>query len=252
MSTSAPYDVNFCFPVPPVLENERVLLEPLVPSIHGNGYFQQSVGHPEIYTYLPYGPYASEEALNADLFEQKIRADPAAVLFAIFDKRRSNQSSGISDADPASGTAGGSIPGLPLAGLIAYINTSKENRATEIGCIKVLPPYQRTHVTSNAVGLLLHYALDGADCGGLGLRRVVWKANALNARSVRAAERMGFRREALFRWDRVLAVGKEAAGNGAATRAGCVGRDTVVLGLCWDDWVAGGRERVDGVMGRTG
>lgn len=166
------------------------------------------------------------------------------VAFAIFDKTR--------------GKEGGEGE---LAGMLGYTNTSPENLSTEIAFVLVLPPYRHTHVTSNAVGLLMHYALDLpsplSGPGGLGLRRVVWQANAVNEASIRAAERMGFRMEGIKRWDRVFHDGlsKGKVGNGrdgrvGEGREGDLGRDTAVLAICWDDWEGGGRERVDGVMNR--
>lgn len=124
---------------------------------------------------------------------------------------------------------------------------------TEIGCVVILPAFQRTHVASNAVGILLHYALDTAP-HGLGLRRVVWQANELNEPSVRLAQRMGFVLEGILRWDRVLPAGRP--GNGIALRdedprAKCPGRNTAMLGLTWDDWEHEWREKVDAIMARV-
>ncbi|KAF9467591.1 hypothetical protein BDZ94DRAFT_1248489 [Collybia nuda] len=118
----------------------------------------------------------------------------------------------------------------------------------------MLPAFRRTHVTSNAIGLLLHYTLDLSTAGGLGLRRVVWMASVINGPSIGAAERMGFKREAVLRWALVLPEGKEQ-GNGRERRKGdprenLVGRDTVVLAICWDDWENGGEEQVNAIMAR--
>ncbi|PFH45122.1 hypothetical protein AMATHDRAFT_71982 [Amanita thiersii Skay4041] len=57
----------------------------------------------------------------------------------------------------------------------------------------ILSPFQRTRVTSNAVGLLLPYCLDVPSAEGLGLRRVVWQASVLNSKSVKVANRMRLR-----------------------------------------------------------
>jgi RimJ/RimL family protein N-acetyltransferase len=147
-------------------------------------------------------------------------------------------------------------PGIPqLAGTIGLLDTSTANLSTEIGFVITFPRFQRTHVTANAAGLLLHWTLDSPAEGGLGLRRVAWKANSLNTRSVRAAERLGFRREAVLRWDRVLPEWKAEGGNGGGVRMGdlkpsCLGRDTMLLSLCWDDWETGARELVNKIMER--
>lgn len=69
-------------------------------------------------------------------------SNPAHYVFAVIDKTR-----------PPSPEDEGE-----LAGTISYINTSKVNLSSEIGVVIILPEYQRTHVTTNAVGLLLQYA----------------------------------------------------------------------------------------------
>jgi RimJ/RimL family protein N-acetyltransferase len=174
---------------------------------------------------------------------EKLRADPAWLLFAVFDK-----TTPPSDGSDTSGA---------LAGIMGYLNSSVNNLCTEIGAVIVLPPFQRTHVASNAVGLLIKYGLNlpsDPSIPGLGLRRIVWQANYLNQGSVRLAQRMGFLTEGILRWDRVLPLGKPAdTGNGKPERegdprAGCMGRDTIILGLCFDDWENGGRGKVESEM----
>jgi len=230
------YDLNFCFPVPNTLENGRIRLVPFIPHIHAEQYLTEVEAFPQLYDYLPYGPFRSLEEIN-QLLELRIRQDPASLLFAIYD---------ISN----SGTA----KHATFAGCIGYLNATTENLGIEIGHILILPAFQRTHVTSNSIGLLLRYALDLPSVGGLGLRRVAWQANALNKKSIKAAERMGFSMEGILRWQRVLPPGKTAVGSAERAgdpMAGCPGRDTAMMSLCWDDWEAGGREHVDKVMART-
>jgi RimJ/RimL family protein N-acetyltransferase len=103
-------------------------------------------------------------------------------------------------------------------------------------------------VTTNAVGLLLNYLLEAP----LSLRRVTWLANARNERSVKAAERMGFRLEGVMRWHRILPEGKdgqlvelEGLSNGRGP-----GRDTAMLSICWDDWRDGVKDRVHTLVDR--
>ena len=90
---------------------------------------------------------------------------------------------------------------------------------------------------------------------GLGLRRVQWETNRLNAASINCAKRLGFKMEGIRRWDVVLLREKNRAGNGGGvregdSREGCVGRDNALLSLCWDDWESGGRERILEIMNR--
>ena len=140
-----------------------------------------------------------------------VRADPARTLFAVL------------DTDTGAGR---------LAGLIGLLGTSAAQRATEIGPVWTLPPFQRTHVTTHAVGLLLRWLFE--ECR---LRRVQWQANIGNVPSVRAAERMGFRQEMVRRWERSLPPGKGGlAVREEDPRKELGGRHTALLSICWDEW----------------
>lgn len=190
---------------------------------------------------MPSGPFATE-AEFALFLQEKSLADPTFLTLAIIDK---TQPPSAEDDEGA------------LAGMMSFFDTSTVHLSAEIGYVVTLPPFRRTHVTTNAVGLMLQYAFAAEDVGGMGLRRVQWKANSANAASIRVAERMGFRKEGLMRWHMVFrdGVAKGKVGNGRplpkGSRDGDVGRDTVVLGLCWDDWEEGVTETVSEVMGRT-
>lgn len=103
-------------------------------------------------------------------------------------------------------------------------------------------------MTTNAVALLLNYLLGSP----LQLRRVTWLANARNERSVKAAERMGFRLEGVMRWHRILPEGKEGElveKEGVSDGRG-PGRDTAMLSICWDDWRDGVRNKVQALVER--
>jgi len=243
------YDPNFCFPIPEALENDRVKLVPFIPSKHTKPLFEAALPHPEAFHYLPVGPFTSPNDVISSFYEPIIHNNPGFILFILIDKTRRPL---VSDAETREAVLGEGT----IAGHMAYINASPHNLAIEIGYILILPPFQRTHVTSNAVGLMMHYALDLPGRGGLGLRRVFWQANALNKPSMRLAERMGFRFEGILRWDRVLPENKVPFGNGVQVREEdprreCPGRDTAMFAHCWDDWEGGGREKVDVIMARV-
>lgn len=190
---------------------------------------------------MPFGPFATERLLVDYLVADWVDADPTRMLYAVIDKTHPPSPEDESGA---------------LAGVIAYLNSSAPNLSTEIGFIVILPPFQRTHVTSNAIGLLLQYALEPGSTGGLGLRRMQWQCSTMNAASQRTAERMGFRFEGILRWDRVYAqgrtMGKEGHGRDLPPGANTddLGRDTVMYSLCWDDWEQGMREAVQAIMDR--
>lgn len=199
-------------------------------------------------------PFANYDTFVAGYLANN-QADAGSVTFVIFDKTKTKASTSSENPDTSESDADGA-----LAGIIGLTHSSKADLNTEIGCVIVFPPFQRTHVTTHAVGLLLQYALNlpSQQPGSLGLRRVSWRANWLNKASVRTAERMGFTFETVLRWNRVFPPGKVGvgAGNGRKVRegdprAGCPGVDSVVLGLCWDDWEDGAREKVVKAMGKT-
>jgi RimJ/RimL family protein N-acetyltransferase len=195
--------------------------------------------YPELYAHIPLGPFATEQEFVE--FVEKVHLNREMILFAVIDKTRKASKE---DEDGA------------LAGVLSYMNTSSTNLSTEIGYVITFLPFQRTHVTSNAVGLLLQYALEPPSNGGLGLRRVQWQTNSGNSASARTAERMGFKMEGILRWDRVYYDGKtkgKVSNGREMPRWGNqddLGRDTLLLSLCWDDWEQGGREKVQTIMER--
>ncbi|KAI6131051.1 hypothetical protein EDD16DRAFT_960421 [Pisolithus croceorrhizus] len=235
------HDVSFHFPVREV-ENDRVKLVPSVPSLHAELFFQGSVNHPELFRFLSCGPYDSTTTFAEEFIEGFINPDPGSALYAIIDKTRSpSRSHSPSEAN--------------FARVLGHLITDTTHLKTEIDYITILPPFQRTHVTTNAVGLLMEYALDPPSLSGLGLCRVQWQANELNYQSVHAAERMGFKMEGILRLDRVLPSGKGKPGSSIPSKAGdprsdCVGRHTAILATCWDDRENGGREKALRLMAR--
>lgn len=234
-------DLNFCFPVRE-LSNERVKMTPFEASIHSSLFFSATSAHPELWAHMPTGPFQTVQDFDTNFLEAVVHRDLGMVLFAIIDKTK----------PPSAADGEGE-----LAGMMSYTGSSSVNLSTEIGYIIILPSYQRTHVNSNAVGLLLQYALEVPSQGGLGLRRVQWQCSSMNAPSIRAAERLGFKKEGIMKWHRVYRGGKERGKvhNGRELPQGDLeeqdyGRDTVILGYCWDDWEQGGREKIQSIMDR--
>jgi len=178
----------------------------------------------------------------SEFIRTRFQNDPSAILFVVFDK--------ITQPNPV------------LAGIIALTCASSDTLSTELGWVIILPAFQRTHVTTNAAGLLLHYCLDAPSSTtvddpitgttpGIGLRRVQWQARQDNERSIRAAIRLGFRQEGNHRWARPLPPGKMGAMPRASDpKSDHPGCHTVILGLCWDDWEAGGRDKVRAMLYR--
>lgn len=182
--------------------------------------------HPDIFTYISFPVIKTEADFMKEFYDKDIRASPEECLFAVIDKA------------PAVG-AGKPQKGK-YAGIIALSAANPVNAVTEMGAI-IFPEFQRTHVATNAIGLLLLYTLDPPSAGGLGLRRVEWQCHAGNAASRRAALRMGFEFEGIARWQRVFPRSKtglavEALEKRNGTKGELPGRHTAIFSIVWDEW----------------
>lgn len=228
--SDGPYDLNSNIPIPPSLETKRVKLVPFLPDIHAEVFFAAYSAAPELERYLP---IAWPDFPSLLTFLEEYHTKPDAIFFAILDKTK--------DASLEKS----------MAGVIGFIHCSPQNLAVEIAPVIILPAFQRTFVSSNAIGLMLKYALDLPEDGGIGFRRVVWSANPGNLASVKAAERMGFTQEGVKRWSWVLPLGKDGKAPVDGKRGQGQGRDSVVFAICWDDWEGGGREHVTRVIDRV-
>lgn len=144
------------------------MLEPLSPA-HAGQLWQAAQGAEASWTYMSYGPFASESALLALIEDLASRHDP--MFWAVRVK--------------ASGRA---------SGWLSLMNIEPRHGAIELGNIWFAPLMQRSLAATEAMFLLLRHAADD-----LGYRRLVWKCDALNAASRRAAERLGFVFEGIHR-----------------------------------------------------
>jgi len=240
-----PYDLNCSIAVPTVLENGRVAIVPFVPSIHGEAFFEEfSKASAELCKYLPLNFGGTLDDF-VGFVEIRMRRWENAVLFAIIDKTKDPTSIRIQ-------------PSGRIAGIIGWVNIAPTNFALEIGPVIILPEFQGTFVTANAVGLVLKHLFKPPPSGGLGFRRVSWTAHPENGRSVVVAEKLGFKQEGRLRWAWVMPpgrVGKPVSSERKALEAEwgrpmADGRDNILLSICWEDWTAGGEEMVDGRMNR--
>lgn len=81
-----------------------------------------------------------------------------------------------------------------VSGWLSLLDIQPKHASIELGSIWFGPRMQRTRAATEAMYLPLRYAADD-----LGYRRLVWKCNALNEPSRRAAERLGFTYEGRHR-----------------------------------------------------
>lgn len=85
------------------------------------------------------------------------------------------------------------------AGLAAFMRIDCANGVIEVGHINYGPLLKRTRAGTEAIYLMMRRAFDE-----LGFRRLEWKCDSLNAASRRAAERLGFAFEGVFRNAKVV------------------------------------------------
>ena len=78
-------------------------------------------------------------------------------------------------------------------GLGAYLRVNVNDATIEVGHLRFSPKMQRTRIATEAMYLKMKLAFD------LGYRRYEWKCDSLNLPSRKAAERLGFKFEGVFR-----------------------------------------------------
>lgn len=151
-----------------VLSGRYARLEPLSADVHSADLHRANAVSDAIWAFLPYGPFAS-----AGAYVEWIRAiagsdDP--VFYAV-----KNLDSGAWE------------------GVASYLRIAPEAGSIEVGHINFSPAMQRTRAATEAMFLMMQWAFEA------GYRRYEWKCNALNLGSRRAAQRLGFSFEGVFR-----------------------------------------------------
>lgn len=144
---------------------------------HGLSLFRSFHGQPEeddIWTWMAYGPFPEEEPFLEWVAEKQASRDP---WFYAFVKREGDQALGMG----------------------SFMRCDEKNGVIEIGNIWMAPALQRTREATESIYLMIRHAF--AD---LGMRRLEWKCDALNAPSRRAAERFGFTFEGIFRQHMII------------------------------------------------
>ncbi len=84
--------------------------------------------------------------------------------------------------------------GNHASGVACFLRARPEIGTVEVGYINYAPCLQKTRAATEAMYLMMRRAFDE-----LGYRRYEWKCDALNEPSRKAAERLGFKFEGVFR-----------------------------------------------------
>ena len=158
-------------PSAPTLSGRYCRLEPLearhVPALHDALNLRDGSGRD--WTYMPWGPFG--EAGEFAAFVGTLVAEPDVLTLAITDAR----------TDQPEGIAG-------------WARIEPAIGSIEVGGIIYSPDLQRTPAATEAMYLMASHVFDE-----LGYRRYEWKCDALNARSMAAAHRLGFVYEGTWR-----------------------------------------------------
>jgi len=158
-------------PGPEPIQGRSCRLERVDPDRHAASLFEavarDAAGR--MWTYLPYGPFAS-----LDAYDRWLRADCAGedpLFFSIVEQSTQR-----------------------ALGLASFLHIDPEVGAIEVGHIQYSPALQHTTAATEAMFLMMRRVFRE-----LGYRRYEWKCDALNAPSRRAALRLGFHFEGIFR-----------------------------------------------------
>ena len=152
------------------IEGRYCRLEKLKPK-HGEGLYAHfgTVEDLPNWTYLPDEQPQDLEAFQVYLNKKVETKDP--YFFAIIDKQTEQ-----------------------AVGIIALLRIDQSNGSIEVGHIHYANILKRTRIATDAQFLLARYVFET-----LGYRRYEWKCDALNKPSIKAAKRLGFKYEGVFR-----------------------------------------------------
>jgi len=151
-----------------VLDGQFVRLERMDPDTHAADLHRAYSGHDALWDYMPYGPFPSAAGYHRWAKETATGDDP---LFYVL-------------RDKAGGHCGG---------VASYLRIAPAAGSIEVGHICLSPEIARGRVWTEAMFLMMDWAFSN------GYRRYEWKCNALNLASRRAAQRLGFSFEGIFR-----------------------------------------------------
>jgi RimJ/RimL family protein N-acetyltransferase len=163
-------------PQPTVLTGRVVTLRPFDRATQAEALYQGTHGpeREDQWRYMSEGPFASRADFDAAFVKKEKSLDP--FFFAIVDN----------------------ATGIPV-GQASYLRIEPAHRVIEVGNIIFTPALQRSAGATEAMYLMARHAFHD-----LGYRRYEWKCNALNQPSRRAALRLGFVFEGVFRQHMVI------------------------------------------------
>ncbi len=175
---------------PTTLAGDHCRLEPLTEK-HAVALFEELCrdSPPQTWTYLPVGPFEDVDGMTGHV--RRLQETPGMTPLAIL------------------------TPAGRAVGIATYLRNEPVHGCVEVGFITMGTALQRTTASTEALVLMARHVF------GLGYRRYEWKCDALNEPSRRAAVRLGFTFEGVFRQAQVV-KGRN--------------RDTAWYAITDDDW----------------
>jgi len=164
-------------PARPTLAGRVITIVPLDAVAHAATIYEGTHGSEEkerLWTYMADGPYPDRSSFAAGLQKKASSKDP--LFFAILDTKSQM-----------------------AAGYAAYLRIAPADRVIEVGSIMYTTNLQRTVPATEAMYLMARHVFED-----LGYRRYEWKCDALNSPSRRAALRLGFKFEGIFRQHMII------------------------------------------------
>ena len=163
------------FSIPPhpkgiSIKGKLVDLKPLIASEFSEELFISNAIDKEgiNWAYLPYGPF--ENQANYAKWIKSFEEGDDPIFFAIISKKLKK-----------------------AIGIASFLRINPTKGLIEVGHINYSPLLQKTTEATEAMFLMMKWVFDN------GYRRYEWKCNALNLKSRRAAQRLGFSYEGVFR-----------------------------------------------------
>ena len=150
------------------LKGTYTILEPIKVTKHASELFDNFLkdNKNKDWTYMSEGPFTEKT-----LFKKYLKSKDNIFFYAIYSKRLKT-----------------------YCGIASYLRIKPEIGSIEVGYITYAPNLQKTVEATEAMFLMMSNVFDN-----LGYRRYEWKCDNLNKRSKKAALRLGFKFEGLFR-----------------------------------------------------
>lgn len=155
-----------------ILQGNYCYLERVNPEKHLDDLFEEvygPIGNKASFTYMMTEPFETKEALHEYLSQISKSLDP--IFYTIIDKK----------CNKALGT-------------MSFLRIDENNGVIEVGNIMYSDKLKQTRIATEAQYLFAKYIFDD-----LGYRRFEWKCDSLNEPSKKAAERLGFSYDGLFK-----------------------------------------------------